>query len=158
MRARYYNPATGSFVSRDPVEGRLTEPQTQNGYGFVSANPVNLSDPSGMVVGVDDAIAVCGAVAIAACKDGDCTNEARAAVVIADKIAGYTKHGINQAIGRDGGKGVSPNAIIDAVKNPQKVVEQVNGTMKYVGDQAVVVLNEAGKVITTWATSGEGVR
>ena len=36
------------------------------------------------------------------------------------KITGYTKHGLNQAISRQG-VGVSPQAILDAVKNPVKV-------------------------------------
>jgi RHS repeat-associated protein len=47
MRARYYDPSTGRFISRDPVEGQLNDPQTQNGYNYADDNPVNLSDPSG---------------------------------------------------------------------------------------------------------------
>ncbi len=47
MRARYYDPTTGRFISKDPVEGMIGNPQSQNGYNFANANPVNLSDPSG---------------------------------------------------------------------------------------------------------------
>jgi RHS repeat-associated protein len=47
MRARYYDPTTGGFISRDPVNGHLANPQSQNGYNYANANPVNLSDPSG---------------------------------------------------------------------------------------------------------------
>ena len=73
-------------------------------------------------------------------------------------ITGYTKHGLNQAIGRDAGKGVATSAILDAVKNPLQVIEQVGGTIKYVGKNSVVVLNKIGEVVTTWATNKFGLR
>ena len=68
----------------------------------------------------------------------------------AEKITGYTYHGINQAIGRDFGRGVRGQAILDAVKNPKKIVPQANGAMKYVGKEATVILNSKGQVITTF--------
>lgn len=67
------------------------------------------------------------------------------------KISGYKVHGLNQAISRDG-TGVSPWAILDAVNNPVRVVQQPErGTVKYVGQYAVVVLSELDKVVTTYA-------
>jgi RHS repeat-associated protein len=42
LRARWYLPGEGVFMSRDPVE---SEPP----YLYVHCNPVNLADPSGMV-------------------------------------------------------------------------------------------------------------
>lgn len=47
MRARYYDPVTGRFISRDPVSGLKTMPQTQNPYSYAINNPINFSDPSG---------------------------------------------------------------------------------------------------------------
>jgi len=47
LRARYYDPNVGRFISKDPVKGILTNPQTQNPYSYSNNNPVNLSDPSG---------------------------------------------------------------------------------------------------------------
>jgi RHS repeat-associated protein len=47
MRARYYDPATGSFLSRDPLSGRNDDPISQQKYLYASDNPVNLVDPSG---------------------------------------------------------------------------------------------------------------
>ncbi|MCI8403853.1 MAG: hypothetical protein HFE49_03020 [Clostridia bacterium] len=73
-------------------------------------------------------------------------------------ISGFTKHGLIQVLGRDGGKGVSEAALLDAVKNPNKVIQQVGGKIKYVGKNATVILNEARKVITAWATNSNGVR
>lgn len=61
-----------------------------------------------------------------------------------NKVAGWTKHGTNQALGRDEGIGVSNDAIIDAVKNPTQTIIQPGGTLgdttKYIGQNAVVVL------------------
>ena len=60
-----------------------------------------------------------------------------------------TKHGLNQAISREG-HGVATKAIVDAVNNPVKTVAGMGGATKYVGKDATVVLNEAGQVITTY--------
>ncbi len=72
-------------------------------------------------------------------------------------ITGFTKHGINQAISRDG-VGVSSRAILEAVKNPVKIINGADGVVKYVGKDATVVLNKAGEVITTWARNSSGRR
>ncbi|WP_246217113.1 RHS repeat-associated core domain-containing protein [Paraburkholderia panacisoli] len=61
-------------------------------------------------------------------------------------ITGFTRHGLNQAINR----GVSPGAMCDAVNNPISVTERSNGTTRYIGAGAVVVLNPAGRVVTVW--------
>ncbi|MBD7906999.1 MULTISPECIES: DNRLRE domain-containing protein [Sporosarcina] len=45
--ARYYNSDTGSFLSRDPVQGDLQNPVTLNGYNYADNNPVMLSDSDG---------------------------------------------------------------------------------------------------------------
>jgi RHS repeat-associated protein len=76
---------------------------------------------------------------------------------VGGKITGYTKHALNQAISRDG-VGVSPRAILDAVKKPLMTIPQKNGAIKYVGQNATVVLNQFGKVITTWARNSAGTR
>jgi len=45
--ARYYNSRLGRFMSPDPLNGSLGDPQSLNLYGYVRNNPVNLADPSG---------------------------------------------------------------------------------------------------------------
>ena len=47
MRARYYDPETGTFISKDPIglNGGV------NMYGYCGNNPVNLVDPMGMAGG-----------------------------------------------------------------------------------------------------------
>ena len=48
LRARYYDPRTGTFLSRDPLAPALDDPLTFNRYQYVGRNPVNRRDPSGL--------------------------------------------------------------------------------------------------------------
>ena len=47
LGARQYDPATGRFLSVDPVLDPAS-PQTLNGYSYAAANPVTQADPSGL--------------------------------------------------------------------------------------------------------------
>jgi RHS repeat-associated protein len=47
LRARYYNPITGRFMSRDSEEGKPSDPKSLHKYLYADGDPVNLSDPSG---------------------------------------------------------------------------------------------------------------
>ena len=47
LRARYYNPLDGRFISRDTWDGNYNSPQSLNRWNYVGGNPVNLTDPSG---------------------------------------------------------------------------------------------------------------
>jgi RHS repeat-associated protein len=47
LRARYYNPATGRFLSRDPAEAKLTDPATLHRYLYAGGDPINRVDPMG---------------------------------------------------------------------------------------------------------------
>lgn len=44
LRARYYDPTTGQFLSRDPLVALTRSP-----YGYVAGNPLNATDPSGLI-------------------------------------------------------------------------------------------------------------
>jgi RHS repeat-associated protein len=46
--ARYYNSRLGRFMSGDPLDGDITDPQTLNHYAYARNNPVNLVDPAGL--------------------------------------------------------------------------------------------------------------
>jgi len=50
LRARYYDPSVGRFISRDPLSGNQALPQSQHPYAYAHNNPVNLSDPSGELI------------------------------------------------------------------------------------------------------------
>ena len=47
LRARYYNPNTGRFMSRDPEDGYIDKPTSLHKYLYSNGDPVNLIDPSG---------------------------------------------------------------------------------------------------------------
>jgi RHS repeat-associated protein len=57
LRARYYNPVTGRFMSRDPEEGFLSAPITLHKYLYGAANPIYWRDPSGRDI-VEDALII----------------------------------------------------------------------------------------------------
>jgi RHS repeat-associated protein len=48
LRARYYNPAQGRFLSQDTWRVDYKNPIELNRYGYTANNPVNYSDPSGL--------------------------------------------------------------------------------------------------------------
>ena len=47
LRARYYNPATGRFLSRDPENGHIKDPASLHKYLYANGDPVNRIDPFG---------------------------------------------------------------------------------------------------------------
>ena len=55
LRARYYDPATAQFLTRDPALAATRAP-----YAYVAGNPLNARDPSGLWFGLDDLIASAG--------------------------------------------------------------------------------------------------
>jgi RHS repeat-associated protein len=52
--ARYYSQREERFLSPDPLDGDITDPQTLNKYAYVRNNPTNLTDPSGLMTCSDD--------------------------------------------------------------------------------------------------------
>ncbi len=49
LRARYYAPQTGRFISRDVWEGDAEAPMSYNAWLYGYANPVAYTDPSGTI-------------------------------------------------------------------------------------------------------------
>ena len=56
---------------------------------------------------------------------------------VAQAVDGFRKHGIHQVITR----GVSPAAMLDALRSPVSIRPRPNGTTQYIGARATVVLN-----------------
>ncbi len=48
LRARYYDPAIGRFLTQDPHPGTLQDPESLHKYVYVQNNPVNGTDPLGL--------------------------------------------------------------------------------------------------------------
>lgn len=47
MGARFYDPTTARFISRDPLPPRLEDPESLSRYAYASASPLRYIDPSG---------------------------------------------------------------------------------------------------------------
>jgi len=78
----------------------------------------------------------------------------RVAENTAGKITGFFResadvpyHGLDQSIT----KGVTPQLLLDTVKNPLVTLKQAGGNVLRLTDQAGVVLNRAGKVVTSYS-------
>jgi RHS repeat-associated protein len=181
LRARMYDPQIYRFTARDPVTGRFTEPLSLHPYLYCLNDPLNRIDPTGefalldlllsskiskslrgAVTGVSMrawalAVRVYAATFVRAVKITMFIHGISAGGSRVPTLTGYTRHGINSAISHDG-VGVSPQAILNATSNPLQVIKQADGTFKFIGENAIVILNEFGEVITMWATSSKGWR
>jgi RHS repeat-associated protein len=58
LRARYYNPLTGRFMSRDPENGLPWLPMTLHKYLYAASNPINRVDPSGRADFLESALVI----------------------------------------------------------------------------------------------------
>ena len=47
LRARFYAPGMGRFLTRDTWNGDYQDPLTLNQWNYTSSNPINYTDPSG---------------------------------------------------------------------------------------------------------------
>jgi filamentous hemagglutinin len=76
-------------------------------------------------------------------------------------FGGYTDHGLKQVLGRDGGLGVADKAVLNAFNNPVSIVGQTGkygGAFKMTGQNATIVVNPQGQVITGYGTNAAGLR
>lgn len=48
LRARYMDPGTGRFLTKDPLPGHIVDPSSLHRYGYVANSPLTFSDPSGL--------------------------------------------------------------------------------------------------------------
>jgi RHS repeat-associated protein len=69
MHARYYGAEWGRFLAVDPIlrqQRAMNAPQEWNRYSYVLNSPVRYNDPTGKVVGIDDAIEILAVLYVAA--------------------------------------------------------------------------------------------
>lgn len=48
LRARWYDPGTGRFMSRDPFRGSTGAPTSLNGFAYAAGRPTAFADPAGL--------------------------------------------------------------------------------------------------------------
>lgn len=66
------------------------------------------------------------------------------------KVTGYTKHGVECALGSRGDGGVKTEAILKTIRNGTKSYSWKHGTWKYSSKGAVVNLNWRGRITSLW--------
>jgi RHS repeat-associated protein len=94
-RFRYYSPAMGRYVSRDP----LSFLADSNFYRYSGNNPINQTDPLGLLSNFWKAAIVIGAsVAVAAAVIAFAPVALPVAIVLAGAAAGAVGGGLNQAL------------------------------------------------------------
>jgi RHS repeat-associated protein len=64
LRARYYDPSTGQFLSRDPITALTGQP-----YAYTAGNPLNITDPTGQV---GEPLVLCLAVEVPVAGEAAC--------------------------------------------------------------------------------------
>ncbi len=169
MGARLYNPVTGLFLSRDPVEGGNT-----TSYAYPQ-DPVGMNDITGLwswkkawgtakrvwrnpwfQVGlgiglalVPGGLAIRAGVGIVSRISGiyRAANVARTATRVRS-VNGFTRHGLNQIVSR----GVPPRIIRNTINHPVALKPQYHATL-YFGRKGNVVLNKSRNVVTAYRSS-----
>ena len=154
----------GRFISEDPIEFAGGD---VNLYAYAQNDPVQLIDPTGLAVSFPFAVPPECLPPIdkqekyfdSVVRELSCSLNflpAIGGVKVVSGITGFTKHGINTAIDR----GVSPSAILNALKNPLKVtpvkIDPTTGlpSFKQIGSKATVSINPlTQKVIQVNPTS-----
>jgi RHS repeat-associated protein len=104
LRARYYNPKTGRFLSRDSVDGSSVLPVTFHKYLYVGDNPIRFVDPLGKAL---SDYAGAGAIALSAVVDlgqkvnieGTIDVTQGNAVILIDNISGIVTQGLPGVLG-----------------------------------------------------------
>ncbi len=186
--ARVYSPYMARFNGYDPVLGEYKEPLTLHQYLYCWNDPVNAVDPDGRFLINDlnastgigaslysmsasiggRAMAFAGNLYNAAMYRAvqlqmfvygvSAGNSQNSSILARTGVAGYTRHGLNQAISRDGGKGVSPEGILAILRNISNITEQSGGRSKIMSDLGYIVLNKYGDIITVVTYSSDYIR
>ena len=64
IKARYYDPTIGRFITEDSVWGKDNDVLSLNLYTYCGNSPIMNTDPTGHIFGVDDAIEIAAVVAL----------------------------------------------------------------------------------------------
>jgi RHS repeat-associated protein len=151
LRARYYDPATGQFLNRDPIE-----PITRSPYAYGLNSPLNYTDPSGLFPGQGSLDRIGGFFVGSGCGDngilGDITDLARS-------VAGGLFDGLGVVIGSasSGIEAILSN--LPALANAFAVVACIAGFMACAIMSGVAFLVRSGDAIDKqgWSNAYRGI-
>jgi len=62
LRARYMNPGSGRFLTRDSFEGNQEDPKSLHRYTYAEGDPVDNLDPSGHFIGAIDILSILASI------------------------------------------------------------------------------------------------
>jgi RHS repeat-associated protein len=136
VRARYYDPSTGQFISSDPAAAVTIQP-----YAYVSDNPLNGTDPSGLCDWWD---AIChgrhGAAVLAGSMAYAVDSAHRGAIIVAKAALSYGAETADACASRTAGgiaKCSFKVAVVVGMFMPG--VGEEEGLLRFTADQDAVI-------------------
>ena len=161
LRARYYDPSLGRFISKDAFPGYLDDPMSQHDYQYAHANPVSNTDPSGYSTMGDlmGAIAVAGQLAaIGGTGGGIGFGAGYVAGAVAGGASGEEVLGMFGEWGAGFANGVSSGYLTDVYEYSTGTKIEPNHAMLYnAGNVAGIGVSFlTGMKAATWATTAAG--
>ena len=66
---RYYSSASCRFLTKDLISGTVAAPVTMNSYVYCKDLPTGLTDPAGLIFGIDDAVVITVVIAAMAISE-----------------------------------------------------------------------------------------
>ncbi|MBO9569936.1 MAG: RHS repeat-associated core domain-containing protein, partial [Cellulomonas iranensis] len=112
LRARYYDPESAQFLTRDPLEAT-----TGNPYGYTDGNPIQMVDPLGLInwgvvvgIGVVTAVVVAATLCVASVACAAATGLGGLALATGGTAAGASTMSVSAIITTAGSAGVSASA------------------------------------------------
>ncbi len=156
--ARWYDPESGRFLSEDPIG---FEGGDVNLYVYCQNNPTNCTDPLGLFMvqlpytrsDMDQGLFSYFPNRIRNIMWGIYTDPTAVGMGVGScSVSGFTKHGINRVIER----GIRPQNILDALRNPLRVNDIVydrlgRPSQRIIGREVEIIINPStGEVITVF--------
>ena len=135
LRARYYSPTSGNFLTQDTYLGTIEEPLSRNLYTYAENNPINFNDPSGH--------GIFSSIKSAARKVGNVVTNAVTKVVSTVKTT--VKNVVNKVVSKAKSQSAVGNRPSAAQEKSRQLMNMATKLGKSIG---VDVLNRPGAVVT----------
>jgi RHS repeat-associated protein len=153
--ARWYDPDIGAFLSRDPVAGSLSEPDTLEPFGYVRGNPLFYVDPDGRVS--DEALDAQSEYRTRRHKEMEALRAAKAAArgALFARLPGRLSDGVRNRVVLTLDRVLNDASLADAnslASNPEPTVAAAVGHWSDVEKRALQATDKAADVfLAHWA-------